>query len=75
MEGRLWQGAFFQCPRTVKDYMHTVEYAHLNPVRRGLARRREEYEWSSFREYAAFDAAEQARRCGLKIDRVPLSAD
>jgi putative transposase len=74
--GELWQGRFFDhALRTVRDYMDTVEYIHLNPVGRGLVKRPEEWKWSSFHEYAGVDAAEQERRCGLRIDRVQLPAE
>ena len=75
-KGELWQGRFFDhALRTVKDYGETVEYIHLNPVKRGLVNRPEEWKWSSFLEYAGVDAAEQQGRCGLTIDRVRLPAD
>ena len=74
--GELWQGRFFdRALRTVKEYMETVEYIHLNPVRRGLLRRAEEWKWSSVHEYAGMAGEEQERRCGLRIDRVRLPAD
>jgi putative transposase len=72
----LWQGRFFdRALRTVKEYHEKVEYLHLNPVRRGLVLRPQDWRWSSMREYAGGDAAEQARRCGLTIDRVRLPAE
>ena len=41
--GELWQGRFFDhALRTVQEYWETVEYIHLNPVRRGLVAKREE---------------------------------
>ena len=74
--GELWQGQFFDhALRTVKDYWDTVEYIHLNPVRRGLVKSPEEWKWSSYHEYAGVDAAVQEKRCGLTIDRVGLPAD
>ncbi len=82
--GELWQKrfpslgsgqAFDPALRTVKDYWETVEYIHLNPVRRGLVKRPEQGKWSSFPEYAGVDAAEQEKRCALTIDRVRLPAD
>jgi REP element-mobilizing transposase RayT len=77
-EGELWKGRFFdRVLRTVKEYTETVEYIHLNPVRRGLVRRAgaEDWAWSSAREYAAMSPEEQERRCGLTVDRVRLPAD
>jgi hypothetical protein len=59
----------------VKDYWETVESIHLNPVRRGLVKQPEQWRWSSYREYAGLDAAEQERQWGLKIDRVRLPAE
>lgn len=74
--GELWQGRFFDhALRTVKDYWETVEYNHLNPVRRGLVKHPEQWRWSSYSEYAGLDGVEQERQCGLKIDRVRLPAD
>jgi len=74
--GELWQRRFFDhALRTVKEYQETVEYIHLNPVRRGLVQRAAQWRWSSYREYAGLDAAEQERRCGLKIDRGRLPAE
>jgi len=73
--GELWQGRFFDhALRTVKDYLETVEYIHLNPVRRGLVEQPEQWRWSSYCEYAGRDVAEQECQCGLKIDRVRLPA-
>jgi len=59
----------------MKECWETVEYIHLNPVRRGLVKRPEQWQWSSFPEYAGVDAGEQEKRCGLTIDRVRLPAD
>jgi hypothetical protein len=55
--------------------METAEYLHLNPVRRGLVKNSEEWQWSSVHEYAGVTGDEQERRCGLRIDRVRLPAD
>ena len=75
-KGELWQERFFDhALRTVKDYGETVEYIHMNPVRRGLVNEPEQWKWSSFPEYAGVHAAEQQSRCGLTIDRVRLPAD
>ena len=72
----LWQGRFFdRALRTVEEYNEEVEYIHLNPVRRGLVSRPQDWRWSSVVEYSGGDAGEQERRCGLAIDRVRLPAD
>jgi putative transposase len=72
----LWQERFFdRAQRRVKEYAETIEYIHLNPVKRGLVKRPEEWKWSSFPEYEGVDASEQQSRCGLIIDRVRLPAD
>jgi REP element-mobilizing transposase RayT len=52
--GHLFQGRF----RAVVvcepgHWNHLSMYIHLNPVRAGLVRRPEDYEWSSFRDYLA----------------------
>jgi REP element-mobilizing transposase RayT len=74
--GEVWQPRFFdRALRTVKEYMETVEYIHMNPVRRGLVRLAEEWKWSSVHEYSGVSAEEQERRCGLRVDRVRLPAD
>lgn len=74
--GELWQGRFFdRALRTVKEYMETVEYTHINPVRRGLVRSPQEWKWSSVHEYSGTTGEEQKRRCGLCIDRAKLPAD
>jgi len=74
--GELWQGRFFdRALRTVREYNEKVEYIHLNPVRRGLVERAEQWRWSSVHEYAGVSGEEQERRCGLRIDRVRLPAD
>ena len=74
--GELWQGRFFdRALRTVKEYHETVEYINLNPVRRGLVKRAEEWEWSSVHEYSGASRVEAVRRYGLRIDRVRLPSD
>ena len=74
--GELWQERFFdRALRTVKQYHENVEYIHLNPVRRRLVKRAEEWKWSSMHEYAGMSGEEQEQWCGLRIDRVHLPAE
>ena len=75
-EGELWQSRFFdRALRTVEEYNEKVEYIHLNPVKAGLARRPQDWPWSSFNEYSGGSAEEQKHLCGLTIDRVSLPSD
>ena len=61
--GELWQSRFYDhALRTVKEYHETVECVHLNPVRRGLVKRPEDWRWSSFPEYAGTTASKQVAR-------------
>ena len=78
--GELGQGRFFdRALRTVKECTETVEYIHLNPVRRGLVRFGEASAAmevvESYAEYAGVSPVEQERRCGLIIDRAQLPSD
>ncbi len=59
----------------MKDYVDTVKYIYLNPVRRGLVGRPGDWRWSSYQEYSGLEAREQKKPCGLAIDRVRLPAD
>jgi putative transposase len=49
----LWQARYYDF--NIRNYDQHVEklgYIHCNPVRRGLCERPEDWEWSSFRQYA-----------------------
>ncbi len=71
--GRLWQGRFFdRALRTEKECQETVEYIHLNPVKRGLVARPQEWKWSSVHDYTS---GVDPPRSILPIDRVVLPSD
>jgi putative transposase len=55
--GHLWQGRFYSCALDERHTWAAVRYVETNPVHVGIARRAEEYPWSS-----------AAARCGLKTD-------
>jgi hypothetical protein len=59
----------------VKEYNETVEFIHLNSVRRGLVGEPRDWKWSRPHEYSGVSGEEQRRRCGPRIDRVRLPAD
>ena len=55
--GRLWQGRFYSCPLDEQHLWTAVRYVERNPVRAGLVRRAEDWEWSS-----------AAGHCGMRTD-------
>lgn len=63
MTGRRWQGRFFSCPLDDRHTATAVRYVEMNPVRAGLVREAESYQWSS-----------AAAHAGLRNDDV-LAAD
>jgi hypothetical protein len=52
--------------------VHTsgLDYMHLNPVRKGLVKRPEEWRWSSYNNFAL--DKDQVARCPMQIDYVHL---
>jgi len=74
--GVLWQERFFdRALRTPKEYHEKVEYIHLNPVKRGLATKPEEWRWSSIHDYARTLRQPADAKNVLPVDRVLLPAD
>ncbi len=53
----------------LKEYHESLGYMHLNPVRRGLAKRAEDWSWSSIHAYGGLG------RSQLNIDHLSLPAD
>jgi REP-associated tyrosine transposase len=50
--GPLWQARYFDSIIwNVKGFNDTLAYMHLNPVRKGLVRRPEEWAWSSIHSF------------------------
>lgn len=52
MTGRRWQGRFFSCPLDERHTATAVRYVEMNPVRAGLVREAESYQWSSAAAHA-----------------------
>jgi hypothetical protein len=59
----------------VKEYPEKMEYIHLNPVKAGLARRAEDWQWSSVHDYTGSVQGDVETPSGLTVDRVLLPAD
>jgi putative transposase len=69
-KGPVWQRRYFdRIVREVREYHKTVEYMHLNPVRRGLASRPEDWLWSSIHSYGGPGPVR------LAVDRILLPSD
>jgi len=51
--GHLWQGRFGSVPMDEEHLIAAVRYVSLNPVRAGMARRPEDWRWSSVRAHLA----------------------
>jgi len=51
--GYLWQGRFASCPMDDAHTLAAARYIELNPVRARLARRPEDWRWSSARAHLA----------------------
>jgi putative transposase len=45
--GHLWHSRYFSCVLDESHFWNAIRYVELNPVRAGLARRAEDYPWSS----------------------------
>jgi len=69
--GPLWQHQFWdRFVRDAKEFHARLEYMHMNPVRKGLVKRPEDWRWSSCNNFA-LDKARVAA-CPIAIDYVRL---
>ncbi len=51
--GSLWQHQFWdRFVRNAKEFTARLQYMHLNPVRKGLVARAEDWRWSSYNNFA-----------------------
>jgi len=49
-----WQARYYDFNVfTARKHVEKLRYMHRNPVKRGLVERPEDWQWSSFRHYAA----------------------
>jgi putative transposase len=69
--GSLWQRQFWdRFVRHEREFKERLEYMHLNPVRKGLVKRPEDWRWSSYSNFALDKATVVA--CPIQIDYVRL---
>jgi REP element-mobilizing transposase RayT len=70
-QGPFWQHQFWdRFVRDRKEFNERLEYIHLNPVRKGLVKRPQDWRWSSYNNFALDKAAVAA--CPIQIDHVRL---
>lgn len=69
--GASWQHQFWdRFVRHAKEFNERLTYMHLNPVRKGLAKRPEEWRWSSYNNFAL--EKERVAACPIQIDYVRM---
>ena len=69
--GPVWQHQFWdRFVRHAKEFRDRLQYMHLNPVRKNLVSRAEEWRWSSYNNFA-LDKGKVAC-CPIQIDHVHL---
>ena len=69
--GPLWQHQYWdRFVRHEREFGQRLNYMHMNPVRKGLVRRPEDWQWSSFNNFALDNATVAA--CPIQIDYVRL---
>ena len=69
--GPVWQHQFWdRFVRHAKEFRQRLGYMYLNPVRKGLVQRPEEWPWSSAKNFAL--DKEQIKHCRLQIDYIHL---
>ena len=50
-KGQLWQGRYYSCVLDEKHFQAAVRYVENNPVRASLAKKAQEWQWSSARAH------------------------
>jgi len=70
--GPVWQHQFWdRFVRHEKEFAARFDYMHLNPVKKGLVSKPEQWRWSSYNNFALEKVT--VRRCPLRVDYVRLS--
>jgi REP element-mobilizing transposase RayT len=70
-QGPLWQHQFWdRFVRHERELNERLDYMHLNPVRKGLVKKPEDWRWSSYNNFALDKATVTA--CPIRIDYVHL---
>ena len=71
--GAVWQHQFWdRFVRHAREFNERLTYLHLNPVRKGLVKRPEDWRWSSYNNFAL--EKQRVAACPLQIDYVRMPA-
>ena len=69
--GTVWQHQFWdRFVRHAKEFRQRLDYMHLNPVRKGLVAKPEDWRWSSYNNFALDKTT--VTRCPIQIDDIHL---
>ena len=69
LAGTVWQHQYWdRFVRNQKEFGQRLDYMHLNPVRKVLARRPEDWRWSSYSNFAL--DKDTLAGCPIEIDPV-----
>ncbi|MGB7621787.1 MAG: transposase [Terriglobia bacterium] len=72
--GDFWQHRFWdRFARNKKEFNERLEYMHLNPVRKGLVSRPDQWRWPSYNNFSLDPSVVAA--CPIQIDYIHLSDD
>ena len=70
-EGPVWQHQFWdRFVRHEKEFHQRLDYMHLNPVRKGLVSKPDQWPWSSYDNFAR--DKDRVANCPIQIDYVRL---
>jgi putative transposase len=73
-DGSRWQHQFWdRFVRHAREFAERLEYMHMNPVRKGLTEKPEQWRWSSYNNFSLEPSLVAA--CPIHIDYVHLPDD
>jgi putative transposase len=71
LDSPLWQKRYYDHNvRTYESFVEKLHYIHHNPVQRGLAEKPADWNWSSFRHYAAAEIGPVRIESQWTVDRL-----
>ena len=69
--GTVWQHQFWdRFVRHAQEFRERLDYMHLNPVRKGLVKKAQDWLWSSYNNFSL--DKQQVKGCPIQIDYVHL---